>query len=76
MTQYDNPYKVLVASGAKIDNHESDLYVEATEETRRIIAASKWTFSAFTSQVDGKRWYEVPFAYEPWWEARQAKVTR
>ena len=67
-------YDELVAAGCRIDNHESDLYVEATPEAERILRASdRWsTVKSFISQVDGKRWFDVPFAYVPFWEAKQS----
>ena len=65
-------YKQLKAAGLKMGNHESDLHVEATAESLRIIARCEFdtTTKKFTNQLDGRTWYEVPFAYEPWWEGR------
>jgi hypothetical protein len=65
-----NPYRMLKAAGCKMDSHESDLYVLATPESRRIVHESGWTFEAFVSQIDGKVWLDVPFAWEPFWEGR------
>ena len=29
-----------------------------------------YEFSSFTSNIDGKRWIDVPFAYEPFWKKK------
>lgn len=63
-------YDELKAAGCEIDAHESDLYVLATDEARGIVAASGRTFSPFVSQRDGRVWFDVPFAFKPWWDAR------
>lgn len=63
-------YKELVAAGVPIDHHESDLYVRDTSVARSILARHGKKGTAFTSQIDGKRWLDVPFAYEPFWEKK------
>lgn len=64
-------YRLLKQAGCKIDNHASDLYVLATTESSRIIRDSGKKYGIFTSEIDGKRWFEIPFAYLPFWEAKQ-----
>ena len=62
-------YAAIIAAGIPIDHHYSDLYVLATPEARAIIKASGWYgVTSFISQIDGRRWYDVPFAYAPFWE--------
>ncbi len=66
-------YADMKATGVQIDNHESDLYVPVTLETSAVIR--KWQHSingvtVFKSNVDGQPWYDVPFMYEPFWNAR------
>ena len=65
-------YDDLEATGVEIDNHESDLYVPVTDETSRIVRASGLFFETFRSRIDGKQWYDIPFAYRPWWERRSS----
>lgn len=65
-------YDQLVAIGAEIDNHESDLYVKATPEAVALVKAStskSWAY--FRSEVDGTSWIDVPFYYSPFWRARE-----
>jgi len=56
--------------GVHVDNHESDLYIPCTQETEKFIEdyEFKENVSRFTSQVDGKRWFDVPFCYMPFWD--------
>ncbi len=65
-------YKELKAAGVPMANHYSDLYVPVTPETRAIIRKYRpGGVSVFTNQVEGGAWFDVPFAFEPYWERRQ-----
>jgi len=60
------------------DSHYSDLYVPVTPDTRALVeayvAAGFSRPSIFACQTDGGTpWYDVAFAYEPYWLARQGK---
>lgn len=72
-------YESLMAAGCEIDSHESDLYVKATPEARRIVCdrtqGSAMTPRLFTCQRTGDLMLEVPFAYDPWWAAHTAQRT-
>ena len=59
--------------GCTLDSHESDLYLLATPLAYQLVRESGRSWSTFVSQVDGKVWIDVPFAYLPWWRARQAE---
>lgn len=69
-------YDELVAAGCEVENHYSDLYVKATEESVEIVAA--WQKANpeltggryFSSQIDGLIWIDVPFMYAPFWRDR------
>ena len=73
-------YDRLLAAGVQLGSHESDLYALVCPESIEIIRAHDAVCSArlghevrtgtFTSQIDGALWYDIPFAYDPWWEAR------
>lgn len=54
-----------------IDHHESDLYILKTPESSAIIKAYEFStmVEEFLSPLDNRIWYDVPFAYEPYWEA-------
>jgi hypothetical protein len=64
-------YDTLKAAGAVMDNHESDLYVKAAPGIPEILSRSGLSYSTFVSHTDDALWYEVPFAYAPWWLKRR-----
>ena len=53
-------------------NHESDLYVMVTDESRKLIDAYqfKCNVRTFVSNIDNKLWFDVPFAFQPFWDRR------
>ncbi len=63
-------YSRIKAAGIPFDSHESDLYVLATPEARQLVDECGAVCSVFVSQVDGRRWLDVPFHYEPFWTRR------
>lgn len=48
----------------------SDLYCKVKPETTRILERYDGKVSTFYDQITGKLWYEIPFAYNPYWEAK------
>lgn len=67
-----------VKLGVKIGAHESDMYLPVTPETSRLVEQYefKGNVKMFTSQIDGKKWYDIPFAYQPYWDRVEGrKVT-
>lgn len=75
-------YAALVAAGIEISNHESDLYFPVTPESKAILARfplQKSNAKAFRNEAPpnvGQLWYDVPFAYEPFWEAARRRVRK
>lgn len=70
-------YEDLIAAGVPTDHHESDLYALVTPESRALVAAYEYRchVQTFVSQVDGRLWYDIPFAYQPFWDrVRQREV--
>jgi len=69
-------YEMLKAAGCEVDSHESDLYVKETLDAERVLTVyetetgHRWSRSYFMNRIDGKRWIELPFAFEPFWKAR------
>jgi hypothetical protein len=53
-------------------NHASDLYVMVTDESRKLIEdyEFKCNVRTFVSNIDKKLWFDVPFAYQPFWDRR------
>jgi hypothetical protein len=67
----DSLYADCIERGIKTANHASDLYIPATDETRELIRKHGHRATMFTNEVEGGIWYDVPFAFVPFWEARQ-----
>ena len=78
-SRYDGTlYGDMLAAGVSLDNHESDLYAKITPESQAIVGAYKFKSNVrtFRSQIDGTLWYDIPFAFLPWWERRMSAVSR
>jgi hypothetical protein len=60
----------------QIDHHESDLYVLDTPIARLVIRQFGLNSIGFTDSIDKKRWIDVPFAYEPFWEKKKKQKRR
>jgi len=68
-------YEALVETGEPMDHHESDLYVIVSPATTPLVKQYEFfttNVRTFVSNIDGKRWYDVPFGYIPFWEKRHA----
>lgn len=64
-------YGELVLSGCTMDSHESDLYVERTPVSELIVERYLGKgVKTFRNQNDGEVWFDIPFGYIPFWEAR------
>lgn len=70
-------FEELIGISAVVGAHESDLYVLDTPEVAEILKKypeQRVLATRFTDQVTGKVCLDIPFAYEPWWEAREEKI--
>lgn len=78
-------YQRIVAAGIPHASHESDLHVPFTNQVLGIIKECDYEAcmqsksftrihrSLFFNQVERAMWLDIPFAYDPWWEARLKK---
>jgi hypothetical protein len=66
-------YERLRAASIPLDSHESDLYAKVTPESSAIVRAyeHRQNVRVFVSQIDGRPWFDIPFAYQPFWDARR-----
>lgn len=59
-------------------SHESDLYIKAEPATvaqvRRLILKHQHTPAMFWADDGSGHWYEVPFAFDPFWEKVAARI--
>ena len=62
----------MIKLGVQHDHHESDLYVPVTPETTKLVNAYEFknNVKMFTCAIDKKQWYDIPFAYMPFWKKR------
>ena len=74
------PTCLLYTSQTDIGNHYRDLYVRVTRKTKEIIQgyiqrnSLKGMPEVFRSNIAGEGyWYDIPFAYIPFWEERMKK---
>lgn len=66
-------YQALVSAGVPVDNHESDLYFQATKAALDVLKdfpTQQKNARTFVHRQLAQLWVDVPFAYDPWWEAR------
>jgi len=70
-------YEELTAAGVECSNWQSDLYFPATDQTRTILKNHpNQTRSTFRSNIDGRMMYECPFAFDPFWNARNPATVK
>lgn len=67
-------YQLVTDAGIPTASHESDLYVKATPGARKILTDAGANFTTFVNQLDKSLWFDVPFAYTPWWDKRVGKA--
>jgi hypothetical protein len=73
LSLYDN----LKIHGINTDHHESDLYFPLTVQTTAILEqypVHSHNATIFTHVEYGFPWYDVPFAFTPWWENKQRRL--
>lgn len=81
--QMPSLYEEMKAAGCNIGNYQSDLYVEATTLAREIIrrridagcvaSRNATLFRSEDPRDKGKLFFDCPFAFDPYWTARQQK---
>jgi hypothetical protein len=66
----DNVHEQLSKAGVELDHHASDLYAKRTPVSERILRGyeHRRNVTTFRSNVDGTVWYDIPFAYMPFWD--------
>ena len=68
-------FDAIKAASVPYGNHESDLYFKSTalsETILRQFPEQQAIATRFASNTDhGARWVDVPFAFLPYWEAKQ-----
>ena len=70
-------YQQMKAAGVPMDSHQSDLYAKVTDESRAIVDAYEFkanvkTFTSTYAYGPGL-WYDIPFAFDPFWQNKERK---
>ena len=59
----------------EVSNHESDLYIKKTPISDALV--EKYDFKSivkiFHCQENGELWYDIPFAFDPFWNKLNKK---
>ena len=69
----DKVYDALIDAGCKVEGHESDLFVEETPESMDVLNKLGIVPDKFKESKSGKPWLEIPFAFKPFWDAKNGK---
>jgi hypothetical protein len=65
-------YTDLIEAGVEVGHWQSDLYAPVNETVKAILAKyPSQPRALFQSRVDKKIWYDLAFAYDPFWEGRK-----
>ena len=69
-------YEQLNNANVPLDNHESDLYAKVTPESTTILKTYQFRsqVSTFKNQIDNALWFDIPFAYAPYWENKMREM--
>ena len=70
MTLYEKALATLPHD--EIDHHESDLYLKHSKKSLSLLAEYEYknNVKPFTSPIDHAVWYDIPFAYDPFWQEK------
>lgn len=66
-------YTEAKAKGLDIGSHQSDLYLPFCKESARILngyPVARANTTTFVERDSGRRWFSIPFAFDPYWEKR------
>jgi hypothetical protein len=63
-------FDLVREAGIDFDSRESSLHIPVNDKSRAIMEAYQFkdNVTTFMNSIDGKQWYDIRFAYEPWWE--------
>jgi len=67
-------YSEVKATGGYVENHEADLYIEVNDINRKILSRHPLEMrnaTKFKNEVTGKLCWDVPFGFDPYWEAKK-----
>ena len=62
-------YEQIVKDKCEHDHHESDLLIKSSPDVDKLVMSQDKCKVAkkYFDEVGKAIWWEVPFAYDPWW---------
>jgi len=77
MNDETNIHEQLTKAGVELDHHASDLYAKKTPVSERILRNYEFrsNVKTFRNQIDGSIWYDIPFAYTPFWDRVRSRAS-
>lgn len=70
-------YTDLKDAGIECESYQSDLHIPDTIEAREILKRHPEhdrNAKRFRSEIDGRMYLDVPFAFDPYWEEKAGKA--
>lgn len=66
-------FEEITEAGVETSHWQSDLYFPMNDITNKIVDSHRGEFyiGTFQNNNDNKLWWCIPFAYDPYWEARR-----
>lgn len=64
----ETAYQQAIDAGLEVASYNSDLYIRHGSERAAEIVADCRNVTVFTADDGSGVWYEVPFAFTPFWE--------
>lgn len=73
-----NIYDEVIKQKIEHSSHSSDLYIPVNDETKKLVSQyeHKGNVTIFSSAIDGKPWFDIPFAYEPFWPNAEKQIDK
>ncbi len=67
-----NIFEEIKKVGVEYSSWQSDLYFPKNKTTDEIVSRYefKGNVTTFKDNITGNTWYDVPFAYDPFWESK------
>jgi hypothetical protein len=67
-------YQQMIEAEVPVSGYQSDLYVPVNDTTTEILSHYEFrtNVTTFRNNIDGKMWYDIPFASDPYWEKKVA----
>lgn len=75
MEKIKDIYQAAIDQGLNVDHYESTLYLQVNEKSQDLVDRYefKQNVKTFISCLDQELWFDIPFAYSPFWTKKIVK---